>query len=483
MAKIAEGHVHAHIERKAESYSKRYRSQMNLLDKSLLAKCRGISHHDIYALGSQLEAFDEYKSFCEENGNLNQLGRIPQIAYDVITVVYGTSILPMLASVQPIEEQRGYVYFKNLKTSEAKGNMTAGGAYMDPTRLLPTPQGYSGNILTTDLGTTSVVNAGSTTTLTGSLTGPLLSQSITVNIGTDAYGQDDGRGHLVGPGINGTVDYETGVISLVLVGPIPSGQAVIATYQQNYEIANDIPAIEIYFDSKSVSAEIFALKGTVGMLENYALKRRFGISAEESLAADLVGEINAEMGGALIRRMYAAQEVTPVDYYIKAPLGVSAWEQQMGLKMKLAKVEANMIDAAGRGIITTMAAGTQACSVFQTLPGFDKVADGNVAGPHIFGNLDGVTIIRVPDSSILPAWEVLPIWKGPTPFEAAAVYAPYMPLIITSTMNNIPNPLRQTRAAATWAALDVIVPRFIGKLNIVDQIDPDYNPVATTSNP
>jgi len=90
------------IKADAEVLYEKYRGQMDLLKGSLLAKAKGgIEPYDVYALGKQLESFDSYLMLCEDDGNLGQLGKIPQIAYDVITVAYGTSVVPFIASVQP----------------------------------------------------------------------------------------------------------------------------------------------------------------------------------------------------------------------------------------------------------------------------------------------------------------------------------------------------------------------------------------------
>jgi len=89
------------IEEKAERYYENYRDQMDLLDDSLLAKIKGIDTYDYWALGEQLNSYDAMHAICEEEGSVNQLGKIPTIAYDVITIVYGASVIPLLASVQP----------------------------------------------------------------------------------------------------------------------------------------------------------------------------------------------------------------------------------------------------------------------------------------------------------------------------------------------------------------------------------------------
>ena len=73
--------------RKAEGYAKRYRPQMNLLEShSLLSKVRNVTPYDVYALGNMLESFETYKQMCEADGNLGNLGRVPDVAFDVISV-------------------------------------------------------------------------------------------------------------------------------------------------------------------------------------------------------------------------------------------------------------------------------------------------------------------------------------------------------------------------------------------------------------
>ena len=100
---------------KADMYFEKYRTQVEGLEKSLLSKVRSISHYDVAALGLQLDQFEAFRTMCEEDGNTNLLGKLPNIALDVITLIHGTSIIPVVASVQPIEEEQGIVYFKNME--------------------------------------------------------------------------------------------------------------------------------------------------------------------------------------------------------------------------------------------------------------------------------------------------------------------------------------------------------------------------------
>ena len=58
------------------------------------------------------------------------------------------------------------------------------------------------------------------------------------------------------------------------------------------------------------------------------------------------------------------------------------------------------------------------------------------------------------------------VFKGATPFEAAAVYAPYMPLVVTDTLPTGENPLVNQRAAAVWAAVESLVPNYATTLTV-----------------
>jgi len=159
------------------------------------------------------------------------------------------------------------------------------------------------------------------------------------------------------------------------------------------------------------------------------------------------------------------------------PIGVSLFEHKMTFKDNIAMAEANLLANAGRGSVTAMIAVRSACSLLSTLPGFAKVADGSTFGPHIYGTLDGVTVVRVPHEQILNPNEIICLYKGQSPFEAPAVYAPYMPLVVTSTLPTGYNPLLSQRAAAVWSAVDILVPSFITKIVITDT---PQQPVVTT---
>lgn len=146
---------------------------------------------------------------------------------------------------------------------------------------------------------------------------------------------------------------------------------------------------------------------------------------------------------------------------------ISYFEHKMTYIDKVADAENEMLSHAGRGKISVLIVGRSHAAVLRGLPGFTLVSDGNTLGAHVFGTYEGITIIRVPETTLMPANNGVGIWKGLSPFEAAAVYAPFMPLVVTGVLPEAPNPFVSMRGAGVWAGVDTLVPSFATNFNIV----------------
>ena len=382
----------------------------------------------------------------------------------MITAVQGASILPVIASVQPIDEERGSVYFKQIRHATTKGTGTAGQVVVDPRTGVTTSQGYASNILE---AVTIATSASGTVSYTATLVGPIKRESFVISLATtNVQGKDVGNGAIWGAGVSGTIDYITGVVTLTFAADPGAGKAIVATYQQNYELSTDLPQIDSFYDSKSVMARVYALKGTIGMLQSYGMTKRFGMVAEDELAKDLVQEINREIGGDMIRKL-ANVALGLTTWSRTPPAGVSYFEHKQTFKDALQQAEATIVGNAGRGTISVLVVGKDTAAIIATLPGFQKLSDGTTLGSHVYGTLDGVTVVRVIEPNILGGYEGLALWKGQSPWEAAAVYAPFMPLSVTDALPQAPNPLISMKAAAVWCGVETLVPQYVTKFNVI----------------
>jgi len=461
--KLNEERVQGQILQSAEYYFNKYKSLMESLEsRSPISKVRSITPYDYYALGKMLENFETMVAMTEADGSIADLGILPKIGLDVITVAYGASPVGVFASVQPISEEQGTVYYKAIKAGDTAGNLTAGNTIVGAQSPMTTPSGYAAGLQTENLGTGN----GTTTSFTGTLSYlPIRPNSLTVTAGA-VTGSDDGAGNIVGNGVSGTVDYNTGAITVTFTTAPATGVSVDVTYIQNLESATQIRTINYELTSKSIRAYPYALRSTVGLLKSFALKQRFGVIAEDEVAVDLVNAINAEVSGDLIRLMNSHAQGT-VQFQSAVPSGISESEHRASFKFRIADAENNITTNAGRGTVNFIIAGSTVATIISTLEGFKKLYDGNsVGGAVIFGTLDGVPVVKVNDANILASTDALCGFKGSSVFDAAAVYAPYMPLTTTDLLPTS-NPLVNQKAAALMAGRDVLVPNFITKIQVV----------------
>jgi len=452
------------VDKKAERYFKQYKPYMECLEsKSIISKIRPIGAADFYALGMMLENFQDIVSMAESEGTLADLGILPRIGLDVITVAYGTSPISIISSVQPIDEEQGTVYYKAVVAKSTAGNVTAEETLVSVEGgVLKVPTGYASNEATEAVGTGDGAHA----TYSGSLDYvPVRPNSLVVTAGA-VSGYDDGEGHITGYGItSGTIDYTNGAYTVVFNANVGNGTAITILYQQNLEGATDIRSINYELTTKTVKSKVYALKSTLGMLKSYSLRKRFGQIAEDDIAVDLTNAINEEVLGDMIRKQAAAM-VGNTNWSKTPPSQVSYFEHKQTFKDALADAESVMVGNAGRGTISYMVAGKNACAVMSTLPGWVKIYDGtSISGAHIYGTLDGVPVIRVPLATVLNANYIILGFKTSSIFEAPAVFSPYMPLTVTG-MLPMANPINSQRAAAMMAACDILIANFMTKLTI-----------------
>ncbi len=465
LTKIDEARILTSIEASAEKYERKYRPYMQILEKhSLLRRFKPITAWDKWALGKMLDSVDEMRKMCEANGSVADLGILPRIAHDILTIAYGTSPISIIASVQPIDEELGLVYCKVVRAVSGGGNITAGDIIASAMGDLKTPVGYSAAENTEIIGTGN----GNAVTFSATLAyKPVRPGTVVVTAGA-VTGQDyEYDGKIIGDGIKtATINYKTGAITITFDTAPAAGTAISVTYWGNVEdLSLGIREINYELTSVQVRAKIYALKGVTGLFKSWQLQKRFGISAEEELATDLVNALNAEILGDLIRKM-RNRLAGYITWDATTPSGVSYFEHKQSFKDALAGVEKKIVERSKRGAISFIIAGNKVCSVIRTMFGWEQVFDGRgIFTAHLYGNLDGIPVIRVVDTEILPEGEAIVGYKGVSEFEAPAVFAPYMPITVTSVLPTA-HPLVTQRAVASWSAVEILGDRFIYGLKV-----------------
>jgi len=135
-------------------YERKYRNYFDVFEsKSAISKAgRKVTEWDLAVLGSQLSQFETWKSFKESNASADDLGVLPKIALDVITAANASSVIPLFASVQPINERKGLVWFKNVVAKTTRGNIKAGETLLSATSgRVGLPDGFAGEMVEGDV--------------------------------------------------------------------------------------------------------------------------------------------------------------------------------------------------------------------------------------------------------------------------------------------------------------------------------------------
>lgn len=412
-----------------------------------------ISPYEVVALGQQLDQFSNYQRFCESQGNLASLGAIPQVALDVITASVGASILPLLASIQPMAEEHGIIWFKQMRPTVTAGGYEAGKSVFDPlTRDNPGDGSYGLNKKQVELSSNLTGQSKVEGTLGVKSVRPFRFE---VYGGNGAvFGKDDGNGKILGFGLSGSIDYKTGQYTINLKETTNTGK-LSAIVELDVDAQDEINSIQASLVSRDIKAKIWALKSDVGAFSSYAFAQRFGRSASDEVAQDLTDELTRELNTAAVLTILRGADLTKAaEFSTTAPSGVSYAEHKLTFIDTLAAAEQQLHVQSGVNGANRYIVGTNAAAVLRGMPGFEKATDAVTVSVGLYGYYDGVPVIRA--TGVVSDDTMLCVANSGNYFNAPLVYAPYMPLMITSTVQNPNNPFRNTTAAGLWAGMESV---------------------------
>lgn len=439
----------------ANVYADKYRDLIDVYE-SLSIKSRikeSISPYEIVALGQQFDQFNNYVKFCESQGNLGSLGNIPQVALDVITAAVGGSILPLLCSIQPMAEEHGIVYYKSIKAAQTSGGYTKGDVIASPlARDNPSTGGFGGSRRKLTLDTT--VNA--TVEYTGTMSvKPVRPYRVDISVAGVGIGKDDGAGNILGFGYSGTINYTTGEWAITFTANPGDGKAIEAIVDADVDALDSLDKVEGNLLTKDIRAEIWALAADVGAFANFAFSQRFGRSAVDEVAADLTNEITRVMNtNAILRLIANLPNGSNTNWDRTPPDGVSYAEHKLTFIDAIASAESLIHSQSGANVANRYICGKVAAAVLRGMPNFEIAPDAANVSVGLYGYYDGVPVIRatgVVDDSVM-----LALSNSGNYFNAPLAYAPFMPLMVTNTVQSPNNPFRQTTAAGVWAGLTAL---------------------------
>jgi hypothetical protein len=251
----------------------------------------------------------------------------------------------------------------------------------------------------------------------------------------------------------------------------------------NTTTALDIPEIDLELKSEAIVAKTRKLKAVWTPELAQDLNAYHSIDAEAELTSMLSDYISLEIDLEILDMLKSNALTTE---YWSTTVGEelvngswsniggasnaytkNAWFQTLGIKLN--KVSNKIHQLTLRGGANFVVASPDVCTILESIPGFtvnaDKDASQFAAGVTAVGSMSNrYTVYKNP---YMTSNEILMGYRGNNFLETGAVYAPYVPLIMTPLVYD-PQNFTPRRGVMTRYAKKMVRPEYYGKIYIKD---------------
>jgi len=444
--------------------SREMRPYMKKLENSSLAKFRSITDEDAVTLMKQFKAMDMAIEMA--SGSVGDLGRLPIIKYEFLTYNYGENLNNIIASNQSVDEPEGDILYKEIIASNSAGDVNAGDVLASGAKAPKYFTSFGDNgfgvEVETTTATTYTVNLGSMA-VKNSIR---ISSDIPLTSGT-AYGQDDGYGSIMGVGLEGTVDYANGTVTLVLGSAPEAGKKIMVKFTADVESSGDIPKMFLGLNRKHVICDTIALASEFGVFQDFVIFKKIGKTSDEETIQELTNLINFQLFNRLTADIVKNVPESSKFSWVRHQSDYVTYAQAVPeVSRKLAQMDGAIVKQAGRGMANIILAGTNACPDLEALEGFESIEVGNY-GATVKGKYRNRIVICQP---MLDDNKIVGVYKNQkSDYDGACYSATYMPLYLSDMLvGSGGNNAKRERVAYTWATTGVAVPEMTASLDILE---------------
>lgn len=475
MATISKRNFSARQESYAEKALRKFPSIKRALESSLMAKVGGgVEAHHYASLGRLLAKTKNYLMQKNEDGTIADLGLIPQYAQDLVTIDYAQNVQNIIGNTQVLLGQADIIYYERLTATSTRGNVTAPKTLED---ALNAPEvyadGYASAGVTVKLG-----NGSAATQLdfsAGLAAVPVQPRttvvSVVKNSGAVWYAKDiNGDGTLAGDHFYGTVDYETGDVSIFAEEAFETTDVVNATYSTDIESEGNIAKVNTDLDYKLVQAIPHALQAEVGLFKQYEANKRLGINAADRTAEKLIQEMGRETSTRLINLAAANIGAGTESFSATVPSGDTWPVYKLGFKDTLVDAGADIYRKAGRGSGNCYISDINGDKMLRKLPGWVDGGMDVIQGAVFSGTFEGRPNVLAPmiadGGATSKTGTVINIFKSRQAWDGALVLGVYMPIVSIKDIANAQNILQTVQGVAAWQGYLLTSPAFVSQAKI-----------------
>lgn len=397
---------------------------------------------------------------------------------DIVNVFYPQMVANYIADIQALDRQSGQIFTIKTRYSETAADVKAGdivfekatdGTYSSEgvisyTAATPTSGKLTLNpsdIASADAAHTVVVRAGS-----------FIVRVAGKEVARD-YGQDtdlEGKGVLysvIGNGISGTVDAQTGVATLT-VDSNKYADTVKFSAEASYDTEIDEDLIhKIQFDipNQPILAKEHPLMSSYSVAAGLVMNAHLAIDTDELISNQLAGTIRWERDLALVKTVYdAAKQDASLTFDCSANgTNLTLAQRYSSYTTTISSARGLIQEIAGRGTVDfIIVSASQGLVVVEQIEGFKAAPEAKKPiGPYLAGTLrDGtINVIAVPYTKTLQADQVVFGFKGFQLGDSSVILAEWVPLYMTPTFQ-APN-LRNHKGCLSFYDLFVNKPEYL----------------------
>jgi len=363
-----------------------------------------------------------------------------QIALDVVTAANISSIIPEIATVEPMERRRAEVYYMNLVSETTKGSITAGDT------IISAKTGYRGQKLSGQRveGETIFTGDGSTRTFTGTLVGKPLADGSTVKVRTSTstvlIGTVDPASAtitLTGTNVSGTITKSTGAFSITFTtAPWPDGIKYYVDYSVVIDRNSSLQGkVKFQLTSEMMYAEKYLLETEYILDALYDYEKVRGEDSRSEIIALMTSQIVGEQDQTVIDMIFdGATETSRDPYPLTPPTNIQWFFHKEYLKEYFGNISSDILAATRRAVGNIIICGTDALSRIQTVTGFESyTSESDIpSGPFVAGVLGNQFKIVCSPNVDPKAWCMG--FKGQSYLQSGFLVGDYMPLFTTPTL-------------------------------------------------
>jgi len=401
----------------------------------------------------------------------------PQVL-DIVNIFYPMMVANYIADIQAMDRQSGQIFTIKTRYSQTAADVAEGDIVFEKA----TDGTYSTEGVISYTAATTAAGAATlnpTAALEANTTVKVRAGSFIVTVdGKEVardYGLDtslDGVGGtyvVIGKGVSGTVDAQTGVATLKLdTAVIADGTVLNATASYDTEHDEDlIRKIQFDIPNQPILAKEHPLMSSYSVAAGLVMNAHLAIDTDELITNQLAGTIRWERDLALVKAVSDAAVANPSLTFDCSANGTNLTlaQRYSSYTTTISSARGIIQETAGRGTVDfIICSATQGLPIIEQIEGFKAAPEAKKPiGPYLAGTLrDGtINVIAVPYTKTLAADQVVFGFKGFQLGDSAIILAEWVALYLTPTFQ-APN-LRNHKGCLSFYDLFVNKPEYLVK--------------------